>query len=75
MSDGEVRRERPRIGGKEIAVIVLLVVILALCVANFDDVEVDFVFASVDLPLVLVIVISGLIGLAIGWLVGRRRAD
>ena len=51
--------------------LVLLLIILVLAVANSQKVTVDFVFEDYEVPLALVIAITGLLGLVVGWLLGR----
>jgi uncharacterized integral membrane protein len=51
---------------------VLLVIVVALVVDNRDDVRIGYVFGDVRIPLALVIVLSLLVGVAVGWLFGRR---
>ncbi|HEY3671257.1 MAG TPA: LapA family protein [Acidimicrobiia bacterium] len=52
--------------------VVLLVIVVALVVDNRDDVRIGYVFGDVRIPLALVIVLSLLVGVAVGWLFGRR---
>ncbi len=51
---------------------VLLVIVVALVVDNRDDTRIGYVFGDVRIPLALVIVLSLLVGAAVGWLFGRR---
>lgn len=60
-------------GGRILSVVLLLVVV-AWAIANWSDVEVSFLFASLTLPLSVVIVIVLAIGYVAGWLNrGRSR--
>ena len=43
-------------------------------VLNLDDVDVNWIVATWQTPLIVVILISALIGAALGWTVARRRA-
>lgn len=55
-----------------IAIAVLVAVTVALVLDNTHDVAVDYVVGSTDAPLITVLVVTWLLGLAIGWLGGRR---
>ena len=56
-----------------IAAAVLLVVFIA---QNSQEVTVDFLFTTTQTPLVIALVIAGVLGALIGWLVPRvRRRD
>lgn len=56
-------------------VVVLLALIVAFAVANSHTVEVDWVFAGTQAPMVLVIALSGAAGFLIGALVSSRRSE
>jgi uncharacterized integral membrane protein len=64
----ERRRQATLIG---VGAAVILLVWFA--VANLNDVRIDFWVVHRQAPLILVIVISGLLGALITWLVMRRR--
>jgi uncharacterized integral membrane protein len=49
------------------------VALLILIVQNSQKVEVNFFFASTETPLVFALVIAGLLGFVIGWLLPRVR--
>jgi uncharacterized integral membrane protein len=51
--------------------LVLLVIVVVLAAANSQKVTVDFVFEDYEVPLAVVIAGTGLIGLVVGWLLGR----
>ena len=51
--------------------LVLLVIIVVLAAANSQKVTVDFVFQDYEVPLAVVIAGTGLVGLVVGWLLGR----
>jgi uncharacterized integral membrane protein len=61
------------ISPKLILVGILVLVIVILAIANSKKVTVDFVVADVKLPLFVVIVGSALIGLVVGYFLGRRE--
>lgn len=52
-----------------IVLIVLVVIATIFIVRNFDDVQIDWVFRTSEVPLSLVMIVFLLIGLAIGWLI------
>lgn len=64
------RRERAR----RIAIGILVTVALLFAILNFDSVKVHLLFATVTMPLVIVIAACLLIGGLIGAYAGRRRA-
>lgn len=59
---------------RAIAVAILAGLLLLFAVLNLQTVRIHLVVTTVHWPLILVIVVCGLIGAAIGWLVLRRRA-
>ncbi|HKG04117.1 MAG TPA: LapA family protein [Conexibacter sp.] len=61
-----------RDNARRIAIGILAAVALLFAVLNFEDVEVDLLFGSVTMPLVIVIAACLLIGGLIGAYVGRR---
>jgi uncharacterized integral membrane protein len=69
------RRSRPsarsRVTPLGVLALVLLVIIVVLAAANSQKVTVDFVFEDYEVPLAVVIAGTGLIGLVVGWLLGR----
>lgn len=62
---------------RDLARLVPAVVIVGLIVwfalTNRQHVRVDFLVTTRDIRLIVVIVISAVFGLAVGWLLGRRR--
>jgi uncharacterized integral membrane protein len=58
---------------KMILVGILIVIVVILALVNSQDIKVDFVVADVTLPLFVVIVGSALIGLIVGYFIGRRE--
>ncbi len=57
-------------------VAVVLAVILVIFVAqNSQTVTVDFLFTTTETPLVVALVITGVLGALIGWLIPRVRRD
>jgi uncharacterized integral membrane protein len=43
-------------------------------VLNLDDVRVNWIVATTDTPLIVVIAVCLLVGAGIGWILARRRA-
>ena len=64
------RKERNR----RIAALVVGVLIVVFAVVNTDKVKVDWIVASSSTPLIVVIAVSFLLGLAGGYLLRGRRA-
>ena len=61
------------ISPKMIVVAILVVIVVILAIVNSQDANVDFVVGDVTLPLFVVIVGSALIGLIVGYFLGRRE--
>jgi uncharacterized integral membrane protein len=59
---------------RRIAAIVIAVLIIALAVANLNDVKVHWIVATTRTPLIVVIVVSFVLGLGGGYLLRGRRA-
>ena len=57
---------------KTVAALLIVVLLVAFAVANSQKVEVDFLVATADVPLVIVIVISVLLGAFLGALTAYR---
>jgi uncharacterized integral membrane protein len=58
---------------RQIAALVLAGAGGAFAVANFDEVDVNWLLGSWETPLIVVIALSMVIGAALGFLVARRR--
>jgi uncharacterized integral membrane protein len=58
---------------KLVAIVVLVVVLAAFVIANTESVEVSFVFADFDVPLIFVLIITAILGAIIDRLWLRRR--
>jgi LPXTG-motif cell wall-anchored protein len=65
--EGKTGRSVPVVG------IVVAILVVWFAVTNFQDVEVKFFFVTTTMPLFIVIVGTLLIGIAGGYLAGRRR--
>ena len=61
------------ISPKMVIVAILVVVVVVLAIANSQDIKVDFVVTDITLPLFVVIVGSALVGLIVGYFLGRRE--
>jgi uncharacterized integral membrane protein len=61
-----------RFEAKTVAAIVVGILIIVFALINRQKVEIHFVIATAHTPLVVAIVISFLLGLALGYLVRRR---
>lgn len=72
----EAEAPAPRVQrGKLLGFAVVLVLLLWLGLVNRDSVEVSYIVGDSELPLVLVILVSAVLGAVIGWIVAvaRRR--
>jgi len=61
------------ISPKMIIAIILVVIVIVLAIANSKKVKVDFVVANITLPLFVVIVGAAIVGLVVGYFLGRRE--
>ena len=68
--DGDSGRN---ISPKMVLVAILVVIVVVLAIANSQDINVDFVVTDITLPLFVVIVGAALIGLIVGYFLGRRE--
>ena len=68
--DNDVRKRV--FGPKAVVVLTLLALLVLFALLNTDDVHVDYIVDSARASLILVIVVSAVLGGAIGWLFGRR---
>jgi uncharacterized integral membrane protein len=64
-----------RISAKTILLGVLGVVLVLFAGLNTDEVSVDWILGSWETPLIVVILLGGVLGFAMGWLVRGRRDD
>jgi len=72
-SERPVRKQRA-IASKTLAAIAVAFLLIAFGVSNDDRVAVDYLVATRDSPLILVIGVSALLGAVIGALIVRRRS-
>ncbi len=64
------REERLRLA----AAFALGALVVLFAVLNLDDVQVNWIVATWDTPLIVVILLSLLVGTAIGWIASQRRS-
>jgi uncharacterized integral membrane protein len=69
-----VRRRGTRERGRTLLAAALAAVIAVFAVLNLDQIPVDLVVSTERVPLIIIIAGSALLGLAIGYIAGRRRA-
>lgn len=69
----EAQRDR-KAQAKTIAAALLAALLTLFAVLNGQTVRVHLVFTTAHLPMIAVIAVCALIGIAVGWLIGRRRA-
>jgi uncharacterized integral membrane protein len=55
-----------------LAIAALALVAAALALDNLQDVTIGWVVGDTDAPLVIVLVVAFVLGLALGWLAGRK---
>ena len=77
--------ERSRVGGdavvhedrsispKQVATAALVVVVVLFALLNLQGVSMNWVVGTTHTPLIVVVAVCSLIGLAVGFLIGRRR--
>jgi uncharacterized integral membrane protein len=64
-----------KVSAKTILLGVLAAVLVLFAVLNTEEVEIDWIFGSVRTPLIVMIVVCGALGFAIGYLVRAHRGD
>jgi uncharacterized integral membrane protein len=64
------RREQARTAG----MVVLAVLITLFAVLNLESVQVNWIFGTGEVPLIIVIVVSVLFGIVLTYLVDRRAS-
>lgn len=69
----DVGRRKARHGLRHILALGLVGLLVLVAVLNFDQVKVDLLFGSEQLPLIVVIAVSVAAGFALGWIFSRRR--
>jgi lipopolysaccharide assembly protein A len=63
---------RPKVSKREIALVVLAILITLFAVFNFKEVKVSYVVGTGKAPLIIVIVVSLLVGIVLAYF-GERR--
>jgi len=75
---GQSQPKTPRRGrreqGRTVALLILAVLITLFAVLNLDKVKVDWILRTSQVPLIIVIVASLLVGVALGYFASRRGA-
>lgn len=69
----EGKKEKGGVGAPAAAIAAGLAVLFAML--NRDDVEVNWLIGTWQTPLIVVILVSLLLGTALGWALGRRKKD
>jgi uncharacterized integral membrane protein len=73
---GQSQPKTPRRGrreqGRTVALLIVAVLITLFAVLNVDKVKVHLIFGSGEVPLIIVIVASLLVGVALGYFASRR---
>ncbi|RYV51676.1 lipopolysaccharide assembly protein LapA domain-containing protein [Pengzhenrongella frigida] len=62
-----------RVSGRAIGGLVIAAVLLVWILSNRAEVEVSFIFTTAVVPLWFVLAIAAVLGVAAGFLVGRKR--
>jgi uncharacterized integral membrane protein len=74
MAEGEREAQRNRRETTKIVLVVILAVVLvAFVVANTDSVNVSFLVADFDVPLIFVLIVTAIMGAVIDRLFQARR--
>lgn len=71
----EIKKPDKVISWKRILLIILLIFILIFGFLNFDEVNVNLLFAQIKAPLVVVIFLSYILGSVITWLMNALKKD
>jgi uncharacterized integral membrane protein len=69
----DIGRTRPRLSSRHVVALILIGLLVVVAVLNLDDVSVDLIAGSVEMPLIVLIAISGGVGFLVGWLFFRSR--
>jgi uncharacterized integral membrane protein len=72
--EGSPARRGRREQARQLAMVVLAILITLFAVLNLDDVKVDWIVGSGRAPLIIVIVISVLVGIALSQFAQRRAS-
>jgi uncharacterized integral membrane protein len=66
-------RDKPALTKQRVAGLILAVVVIVFAAVNSQTVKVNWIFTTTKSPLILVIVVAGLLGAAVGAFVRSRR--
>ncbi len=66
-------RDKPALTKQRVAALILTVVVIVFAAVNSQTVKVNWIFTTTKSPLILVIVVAGLLGAAVGAFVRSRR--
>ena len=65
------RTDRSQVG-RLVVIAIIVIIVVAVAIDNRDDTEVGYVFGDVSAPLWLVLLLAGLAGVIVGWLLKHR---
>lgn len=71
MTDQEA--QKPKSNNRDVAALILGVVVIALALANRRSVKIDWIVTTWRTPLIVLIAGCLLVGMAVGYLAARRR--
>jgi uncharacterized integral membrane protein len=70
----EGRRKEANVSAKQMLGGAALLLLLLWFVLNTQEVEVDLIVTTVTMPLFVALIIAGLLGALVGWLLPRIRS-
>ena len=71
----EGRRKETSFSAKQMLSGAALLLLLLWFVLNTQEVEVNLIVTTVTMPLFIALIIAGLLGALVGWLLPRIRSD
>jgi uncharacterized integral membrane protein len=72
-NQGQAARDR-KARARLVAAAILAAVVTLFAVLNSQTVSVHLILTTAHLPMIVVIALCAVIGVAVGWMIGRRRA-
>lgn len=72
-NQGQAARDR-KARARLVAAAILAAVVTLFAVLNSQTVSVHLILTTARLPMIVVIALCAVIGVAVGWIIGRRRA-
>jgi uncharacterized integral membrane protein len=72
-NQGQAARDR-KARARLVAAAILAAVVTLFAVLNSQTVSVHLILTTARLPMIVVIALCAVIGVAVGWMIGRRRA-